>query len=182
MGFRLCRATVALTFALSLVAVTPAHADPETTFIFTGVCSDCRGTGVGTLVVQDYTAGVAMDESNFVSFTYSSNLDTFDVSPSDTDFSFDGTLGDTAGSYDVDIENSLQLFTSSVDGSWSLGDSPWNRTGNNPTPGNPTPPTLDLGPSSTYVKASLAATPEPSSVILLGTGLAGILVRWRCRR
>lgn len=56
---------------------------PQTSYRFTGTCSDCTGTGTGTLVLTGYTLGTPLSNSNFVSFNYSSNLVTFTLLASD---------------------------------------------------------------------------------------------------
>jgi hypothetical protein len=62
--------------ALFLLCALPAMpvAAANATYQFTGQCSDCTGTGVGTLVLQNYVAGTPLTNANFVSFTYVSNL------------------------------------------------------------------------------------------------------------
>ena len=45
----------------------------QATYRFVGQCSDCTGTGVGMLTVQNYTLGTELTSCNFVSFTYTSN-------------------------------------------------------------------------------------------------------------
>jgi hypothetical protein len=48
--------------------------DGTSAFNFDGACSDCTGVGIGVLTVQNYTEGSGFSNSNFVSFTYNSNL------------------------------------------------------------------------------------------------------------
>ena len=55
-------------------------ANTTTTFQFVGQCADCTGTGTGLLVLQNYTPGTTLTSSNFVSYTYSSNLINFSIS------------------------------------------------------------------------------------------------------
>jgi hypothetical protein len=70
--FRLGTLCVAATVFAGL-----SHASAITTYTFTGDCTDCTGQGMGTLVLQNYTLGDELETSNFVSFTYSSNLLSF---------------------------------------------------------------------------------------------------------
>ena len=71
-----------------LAAVETSYAErcptggPQATYQFVGQCTDCSGTGVGVLTVQNYTLGTALSSCNFVSFTYTSNLTSFTVTTS----------------------------------------------------------------------------------------------------
>jgi len=54
------------------LASTPASA---VVYKFSGICTDCGGTlASGTLVLQNYTPGTNIVGSNYVSFSYSSDL------------------------------------------------------------------------------------------------------------
>lgn len=58
-----------------LVLSAPIAARASTvTYEFIGQCEDCSGTGIGYLTLSDYTLGTDLSNSNFVSFTYQSNL------------------------------------------------------------------------------------------------------------
>src|ERR1700676_990297 len=59
---------------------------------FEGVCSDCTGAGYGVLTVQNYTEGSGLSNTNFVSFTYNSNLITDLSITADTLDSFTGSI------------------------------------------------------------------------------------------
>jgi len=67
----------------------------DSVYDFSGSCSDCQNTGSGVLTLQDYTPGTALSASNFVSFTYSSNLLTFNITQSELDFNTIGVAGTT---------------------------------------------------------------------------------------
>jgi hypothetical protein len=120
-----------------------AQTASDTTYVFTGTCTDCTGVGVGYLTLQNYTPGTALSYSNFVSFTYQSNLSSisigsqgmqYAVPDSDGDggtatfnsaavagsvltVGLDGVLGTTSGPSDFDFEaDSLNgITTNSVD-------------------------------------------------------------------
>jgi hypothetical protein len=68
-------AAIIVAAALDFGASAPAHAS---TFQFNGLCDtslgNCSGTSRGTLVLTGYTQGNTIVNSNFVSFTYTSNL------------------------------------------------------------------------------------------------------------
>jgi hypothetical protein len=67
------RLTALCVAAISLAGL--SHAGALTTFTFSGDCTiDCTGRGMGTLVLQNYTLGTDLQASNFVSFSYTSNL------------------------------------------------------------------------------------------------------------
>ena len=72
--------TIVRLAVLLLVCAFTATPQATTTYQFVGQCSDCTGTGTGLLVLQNYTRGTALTSSNFVSFTYSSNLTNFSIS------------------------------------------------------------------------------------------------------
>jgi hypothetical protein len=93
----------------------------RTTFYFTGTCSDCTGTGTGQLVLQGYTQGTAINSSNFVSLTYSSNLINFTISQADSP-SVGGMIPSSlpaAASVSV-FGSTYTLFTQSR-GNWCTG-------------------------------------------------------------
>src|SRR6478609_3837471 len=69
-------ALAACTAATPVLSVTPVA---TTKFTFSGACSDCTGTGVGILTLQNYTLGDSLNVSNFVEWTYASDLFTVDV-------------------------------------------------------------------------------------------------------
>jgi hypothetical protein len=163
----------ALFAGLSQASAIPVYS----TFTFTGDCGDCTGQGTGTLVLQNYTLGDALETSNFVSFTYSSNLlnitgDSLDL---DDDAGLDGILPvDLPGPANVDIyalvvvpgcsdctEYEFESFITE-DAQWSVGE-------------------YDYGTNGIWSAAANTAVPEPSSLVMLAAGLAGLVV-WRQRR
>lgn len=105
-----------------LLAAAPAAAVSTSlnqTFQFSGTCTDCQlkadgsySTATATLVVQNYIADGTheLTNANFVSFTYSSNINGFTSSPdtasdADTVYRFSntlsGVLGTAPGAYRV---------------------------------------------------------------------------------
>ncbi len=64
----------------------------DSTYTFSGTCTaDCTGTGTGTLVLANYTLGNSFTNSNFVSFSYSSNFLSYSISEPELD-NFSGSL------------------------------------------------------------------------------------------
>jgi hypothetical protein len=126
---------------------------------------------MGTLVLQNYTPGDELETSNFVSFTYSSNLLSF----TSDDGSLFGVLPvNLPAPANVDIEelvvvpgctNCAQLgFQSST-----LDNDQWQVF------------TEDIGTNGIWSAAAPnTAVPEPSSLVMLAGGLAG-LGAWRLR-
>jgi hypothetical protein len=102
------------------------------TYQFVGQCTDCTGTGVGLLTLQNYTLGTALANSNFVSFSYSSNLLSFSLTQANSP-NLSGTLPATLPAQatvlvDGFTTNPNDLLWSHSDGSWCAGS---NCTGDN---------------------------------------------------
>jgi hypothetical protein len=148
-----------------------------TTYDFTGDCTDCTGQGTGTLVLANYTLGDPLETSNFVSFTYSSNLLSFESDSLDSGYgNLQGMLPvDLPGPATVEIEglvlvpgcgdcDELGFDSATYDSdAWSIG-------------------VEDYGTNGIWSAAATnTAVPEPSSLVTLAAGLAG-LVAWRLRR
>jgi hypothetical protein len=156
-------------FAGAIVAVVAAptlvHATTVAvqSYLFTGQCTDCTGTGIGTLNLTGYTEGTSFLRSNFVSFTYSSNLvPSFEIT-SDNLGSIFGSLGPTfPGPFEVQIFRTDGAdFFSSATGIWSLSQH-------------------DDGRTSSWDSVAVVATPLPGALPLFATGLAGLA--WIARR
>src|SRR3981081_4564945 len=62
-----------------------------TTYFFRGTCTDCTGTGDGALILQNYTLGTPITPTNFITFSYQSNLTGFTISSGSLQ-SISGTL------------------------------------------------------------------------------------------
>jgi hypothetical protein len=145
---------------------TPVAAPPTfETFTFTGDCSDCAGTGIGTLKLENYTPGNTLTTGNFVSFEYHSNL----ITEAFSNASFlNGQLGPTfPAAQSVSIFDPLQKFEffSGTDGFWCTG----------PRCAN------DIGSSSSW---AATATPLPAALPLFagGLGVVGFFARRRKRK
>ncbi len=80
---------------IAAIAWSGRAAAQDSVYDFSGSCADCQNTGNGVLTLQDYTPGTALSASNFVSFTYSSNLLTFNITQSELDFNTIGIPGTT---------------------------------------------------------------------------------------
>lgn len=177
---------------VALSALAPLPAATISTFNFTGTCSDCDGLGKATLVLQDYTQGNNLQNSNLVSFTYAGTnlLDSFTILPTDpfvmtgiipaslpgpADFTIFvtetftlNTSEDTNGIV-LDISLGLPFFTTSIE--------PLRQGGVNWEAGENAPSLDDFGTGGTWNVQNLSDVPEPSSVILIGAGLLAIGLR-----
>jgi hypothetical protein len=136
---------------------------PNSTFTFTGDCLDCTGQGSGILILQNYTLGNAFDISNFVSFSYSSDLTTFVLSGTgfgpDQVSDFSGSLPAALPAFaDVNISSQgVQAFGPASSGSWCAGVNGCN---------------LDFGVNGVFA----SDVPEPASLALMFTGFAGLML------
>lgn len=161
---RMMRFLTALAALFGMAALAAPAAATDTTFLFTGTCTDCTGTGTGTLVLQDYTIGDALSTANFVSFTYSSNLTSFTLNSVNQ---LIGSLSNVPGANFVEFNDDDFVFISSALGAIS----PW-CTGPTGTCGS------DFGLTSSWSLAA-GAVPEPAmwAVMVLGFGLLGASMR-----
>lgn len=145
--FRSILAAFALLLLCSFVAAPIVVT--QSTFQFTGACSDCTGNGIGILTLQNYTQGRLLQPGNFVSFTYTSNLTNFTITPSSTSFSVNGSLpASLPATASVQIAGNGILFFSLTNGSWCAGPSCGLDTGTSSTWGPPSaPPTISASPA-----------------------------------
>lgn len=144
----------------------------QTTFTFDGLCTDCAGHGIGTLIVTNYTLGAAFTNANFVSFDYSSNLvPVAHVGSADiTVGGFTGSIGSAGpAAQTVTIISSAVVFSSNSGGltTWCIS-----AAGHNGCFG-------DIGPSNTYAQVS---TPEPGSMAMLFAGVGALALLQRRRQ
>jgi hypothetical protein len=173
-------ASLALFYSLAAIGL---QANPIT-YSFTGDCIDCAGTATATLVLDNYTPGTAIDlmTTTLVSFTYDGTnlLPSYTILPGNL-VDMSGTLPAGSGPADFYITSIFNTMTlnlnginivldgnffssSSSSGNWSTGDA---RT------------VLDFGSNGNF---ALAGVPEPSSVLLIGAGLAGLAAFGRRKR
>ena len=141
----------------------------QATYQFVGQCTDCTGTGVGQLTVQNYTLGTALYSCNFVSFTYTSNLTSFTIAPSDSP-NLSGTLpASLPSAATVRVFSGSNAFESNSGGAWCAG----------------TGCVGDIGSSSIWGYPT-AAVPTLSTPAWCALGLllagAGALLAQRARR
>ena len=161
---RTTRALTALAALFGMAAFAVPAAAVDTTVQFTGDCTDCTGTGTGTLVLKDYTLGDALSADNFVSFTYSSNLTNFTLNSVSQ---LIGTFTSFPGAAFVEFNDDDFVFSSFAAGAMS----PW-CTGSTGTCGS------DFGATSSWSLVA-AAVPEPATwgAMVLGFGLLGATMR-----
>jgi hypothetical protein len=185
--------------ALAIVAGTlfsagPAAASgPLTVIDFVGTCGDCSGTGRGVLTVQNFGTGI-LNESNFVDFTYSSNLVTFEIARSAL-FQFSADFSTLPGLAAVSIQEAssgpegsdhqLHDFASMLTPDTFGVD--WSISGFIVAPGVNLPVAgggviNDFG--SSYTWSVQGAVPEPAAwtLMIAGFGLAGAGLRSARRR
>ena len=140
-------------------------AGPQATYQFVGQCTDCSGTGVGALTVQNYTLGDTLTGCNLVNFTYTSNLTSFTITgPGYLSGTLPVSLPAAAA---VSVNDSTNGFSSNVNGNWFVG-------------------LLDLGTGGIWSLPSTSTVPTLSTAALcaLGLLLAGagaLLVRRQVR-
>ena len=156
-----------LALALSAAALaTPARADTTSalsTFTFAGQCTDCTGTATGSLVLQDYTLGQQIGDTNFVSFSYGGTdlFAPYTITAADKPSLF-GSIDPTLPSAEsIDISDDAVVFTSTSGGYWCTGVA--------------FSCSLDNGPTHLWSAAAAAIpVPEPMTLGLLGGGLLGL--------
>jgi hypothetical protein len=141
-------------------AFTPASAAvvPEMAFSFTGVCSDCQGTGRAELVVQDYTLGETLGDANLVSFTYGGTnlLSPFTITATSPGLYLFGVIdGPFPAGENVIVFSTSGFFESSTGGNWCAG-------------------LICEGDNGSGGQWSIAAVPEPTTWAMMVLGFGGI--------
>jgi hypothetical protein len=133
-----------------------------------------NGDAHATLVLDGYTPGTELTESNLVSFTYSSPLtDTYTFNVGDGIFGLLGSLGATPGSYEFEFGYLISdPFTS---GLTTASDGSWTSIYGSADGGS--------GPSHQWslVRVPDSAVPEPAAWMMMfgGIGLIGGVLRRR---
>lgn len=191
-GLRTAASSLALALvAGALLSAGPAAASgPLTVLDFVGTCSDCSGTGLGVLMVQNFGTGI-LDASNFVDWTYHSNLVTYEITRA-TLHQFSADFSTLPGLAAVSIEEATTGAPGS-DGEFhefqtlqspnAFSGMDWSVSGFIPAPGGVELPISgggvinDEGPS--YVWRLDSAAPEPAAwtLMIAGFGLAGAGLR-----
>jgi hypothetical protein len=135
------------------------------TYRFVGQCTDCTGSGTGVLMLKNFALGAPLNNSNFVSFTYTSNLTTLSMSASDLQSTgLTGTIPATLpGPATIQINKigSGTVFQSNVpNGNWCAGSTC----------------SADFGPTSTWTFVPDAPpSPVPTLSVPMLISLAGML-------
>jgi PEP-CTERM motif-containing protein len=143
----------------------------DVVFKFTGLCTDCASAAsvseypvTGLLSLTDFVPQATLDRDNFVSFSYggSNLIDPFEIFKSDIDIldgalNADGTLfSPYLAFWEWDLPDCQYCyFVVESSGDWSLEED-------------------DYG-----INGRFSRVPEPTTILLLGLGLAGILYQSR---
>jgi hypothetical protein len=161
-----------LAISAFLLALAPIQLSADViTYQFAGDCQpgDCTGIGTGMLSLTNYTLGSEIVSSNFVSFTYQSNLIDISITPATLTF-VDGFLFSPLPSAEyvfVRGSNPGALFTSfnpQQNGSWCAGSGCLQ----------------DNGPTSSWALATVESVPEPAMFLpIAGAMMAFGFVRRR---
>jgi hypothetical protein len=95
----------------------------DVVYDFTGDCRDCTGTSSGVLTLtSDYTLDDALTTSNFISFTYTSNLiSSLTIANSDLQ-DISGSISTIPGVNYVIIDTPTTTFQSYLSYFWCIGD------------------------------------------------------------
>lgn len=145
-----------------------AQAAPATivAYQFTGACSDCTGTGIGTLYLNDYTPGSTLDLGNFDKFTYSSNLLSYTMNAASI---LTGSLPTTTGPGYLTLVGDGYTFSAL---NFGAAAQPW-------CTGAAGSCVSDFGFFSSFTFLGTASVPEPATwaMMLGGFALAGSTLR-----
>ncbi len=162
------RNLTALAIMVTLGAASASAEIAVEVYKFTGQCTDCTGTGTGTLILlADYVLGTPLSDDDLYSFNYSSNLIPDLSIHNDPNETISGILPVGLGPANITISDGTgSSFSSSSDGAWSA-----------------LIPSADVGTNGIWSTASATPTPEPSALPMIGIFLAGVIFirRWRIK-
>ena len=159
--FNIFRNLPLLAIAVGLGASSASATVAVQVYTFTGDCTDCTGTGMATLILLgNYVLGTPLSADDLYSFNYSSNLIPDLSIHDDSTAVLTGVLSDLPGPENISISGANGSFTLAPDGTWSALDPP-----------------ADMGTNGVWAAGSAVATPEPSTLSMMGIGLVGVLVQ-----
>jgi len=164
MKFANYRTILTVLILLMAFAWNGAPSSGTTTYQFVGTCSptggsNCTGQATATLVLTNYSPPGALSYSNFVSFTYNSNV--FGTLSFNTSASLTGHFTNLPGFDQIEIFPTSGnpgdlVFDSGTDGSWGLGAG-------------------DQGTGGTWsIPSASPTTPAPSTLLLLALSLQAV--------
>jgi hypothetical protein len=139
----------------------------ESTFTFSGLCTDCQGNATATLVLQNYVQDNAIEEYNLISFHYDgTNLhDPFTITAGD-EFDIEGVIPASLTApafFHISSSSSgeREEFYSLGNGNWRVG---------------------ALNPADYGTNGLWNSVPEPGAFLLVVLGMAVMGVRrWQVR-
>ena len=172
-----------LTF--SIPTLNAAAINPNSTFYFTGACSDCAGTANATLVLSNYSQGSSILLSNLVSFNYTGTnlVNPFTFTQADVgffNFIISGTIPVTlpsATNFSIGFQTLGRPTPAAVKTNGStLGNPFFNTASNGVWSVAGSGILLDFGTVGGF---SGSPTPEPASFVLVAAGIAALALRRR---
>jgi hypothetical protein len=147
-----------LAFVATLGTATASAEIAIEPFTFTGECTDCTGTGTGTLfLIAGYELGTPLSADDLYSFNYISNLTDISIH-NDPTAVLSGILPVGLGPANITISGANGSFSSNADGTWSAFIPP-----------------ADFGTNGIWTAGSTTPTPEPSALPVIGICLAGVI-------
>jgi hypothetical protein len=157
--FTFFRNLTVLTMAATIGAASASADIAVQVYTFSGQCTDCTGTGAGTLILlADYVLGTPLSAEDLYSFNYSSNLIPDLSIHSDPTEVLSGILPVGLGPANITISGMNGSFNTNSDGTWSAFNPP-----------------ADVGTNGVWSTASATPTPEPSALPVIGFCLASVI-------